>query len=349
MSGLVRVLILLLGVFATSAILTVLLRQYALWASVLDQPTARSSHSAATPRGGGLAIVISFILALGVYSFSMHSIPQGWLIVFVGCGGLISAIGFVDDHRDVSAIVRFLVHVVAASVTVYLLFSPIQVQVLNLNFAPGIVGGAFAVLYIVWMTNLFNFMDGIDGIAGAQAIFVCMAASGICIFSPSSSSAAVGYLSAMLLALSFASLGFLIWNWPPARIFMGDVGSGYLGFAISAFAVITVYENALSVWTWLILPSTFFIDATVTLLRRMANGERWYEAHRSHAYQKFARKYGGHLNVTSWSILLNVIWILPIAWLSAEYPRHGMSLTVLAWLPLITICFWGGAGLRDDE
>ena len=130
---------------------------------------------------------------------------------------------------------------------------------------------------------------------------------------------------------------------------MGDVGSGFLGFAISAFAVTSVYQNILTVWTWLILPSTFFIDATVTLLRRMANGERWYEAHRSHAYQKLARKFGGHLKVTSSSILLNVVWILPMAWLSAKYPRHGMFLTALTWLPLVAICFWCGAGLKDDK
>jgi Fuc2NAc and GlcNAc transferase len=178
------------------------------------------------------------------------------------------------------------------------------------TLAAGWLADALAALYLVWLLNLYNFMDGIDGIAGMEAITVCLGAAALVGLALGIGSAAdIG----LPLLLAGAVAGFLVWNFPPARIFMGDAGSGFLGITLG---ILSLHAGAIApplLWSWLILLGVFVADATVTLLRRLLRGERVYEAHRSHAYQQAARHYGRHLPVTLAVAAVNLAWLTPIA------------------------------------
>jgi Fuc2NAc and GlcNAc transferase len=144
-----------------------------------------------------------------------------------------------------------------------------------------------------------------------------------------------------------AAAGFLIWNWPPARIFMGDAGSGFLGFFVGSIAWATIVRGRLSIWVWLILLGAFIVDATVTLLRRWLRGAHLAEAHRSHAYQRLSRKYRSHLKVTLGILLINGVWLDPLAYAAAARPVWGAGLALLAWVPLIAVAWTAGAGTEE--
>ena len=200
----------------------------------------------------------------------------------------------------------------------------------------GWAGTVLATLGIVWFLNLFNFMDGIDGIAASEAIFV---AAGGALLSPGAAGvAAAGSVFAACCG------GFLLWNWPPAKIFLGDVGSGYLGYVIAVLALAATHDNPVAGWVWLILGGVFFVDATLTLLRRLRRGERVYQAHRSHAYQHLARRWGSHLRVTVAVLMVNVGWLLPCAALAAWHPAYAAVVAALAFVPLVALARAGGSG-----
>ena len=274
-----------------SAGLAGLARRYALAHALVDVPNERSSHSVPTPRGGGLAIALVVLVGVGLLATTGQVGPR--VAVALGGGGaLVAAVGWLDDRRGLSARMRLVVHVAAAIWTVVWLRGMPQLSVGEGAVSLGFAGALLAILGIVWSTNLYNFMDGIDGVAAAEA-------------------ATVGVVGALLLArrepslaliavlLAAAAAGFLVWNWPPARLFMGDVGSGFLGFFFGGLAVASENTHALPALLWLLLLGPFFIDATVTLLRRMARGERWYAAHRTHAYQRAAQAGWSHRRVTA--------------------------------------------------
>jgi Fuc2NAc and GlcNAc transferase len=206
----------------------------------------------------------------------------------------------------------------------------------------GYLGSLLAMLGIVWALNLFNFMDGIDGIAASQAIFMAGAGAVLAILSGMSVST-----SAAALVVAAASLGFLVWNWPPARIFMGDVGSGFLGFVLAVLALAALRERAVMLPVWLILSGVFVIDATVTLLRRVARRERVYEAHRSHAYQWQARRWNSHLRVTMACGLFNLLWLAPWAWLCVRFPAHAGWYVAAALGPLVVLAVVWGSGRQE--
>jgi Fuc2NAc and GlcNAc transferase len=212
----------------------------------------------------------------------------------------------------------------------------------NLVFSSGWFGYVLGVLGVVWTLNLFNFMDGIDGIAASEAVFVGGGAILLGLHTASTDVAAVACI------LCAASAGFLIWNWPPAKIFMGDVGSGYLGYVIAVLAMAATLDNPVAVWVWLILGGVFFVDATVTLARRSLMGERLHEAHRSHAYQWLARRWRSHRRVTLSVLAVNVFWLLPAAWLAMRYPQFAVWSLTGAFVPLIILAIAAGAGLREQ-
>jgi Fuc2NAc and GlcNAc transferase len=195
-----------------------------------------------------------------------------------------------------------------------------------------------AFVALVWLTNLFNFMDGIDGLAGMEA--VCVSGLGAVLLLRDGSVSSV-QLSLMLCA---ASLGFLVWNWPPAKIFMGDVGSGFLGFTLGTLALFFSRTSRALVWPWLILLAAFFVDATVTLSRRMLSRARWYEAHRSHAYQHAAKAFGSHSNVTLAVAAINVGWLFPMAWAACRFSKAGPVFVAVAVIPLVYLTLRFEAG-----
>lgn len=322
---------------ALSLGLTGLVRRYAL-RRLLDVPNARSSHSQPTPRGGGLAILITLGVGLTQFtdqSWGPHSLKGALL------GGLpLAVIGFLDDHFGVPARWRFLVQILSAIWVFWALGGTLPP-----DFMPRWLLMALGVPLLVWLVNLYNFMDGIDGIAGSQALFVfCTAAF---LMMTGKENALDAFEGSVALMAGASTLGFLIWNWPPAKIFMGDVGSGPLGFLIGVLALFSSAEGVLALPVWLILNGVFLVDASLTLLIRLARGDRWYEAHRAHAYQHASRIFQSHLSVTRAVSLINVSWLLPLAWCSMNDPRGGWLYLPLAWLPLGLLALRYRAGHPD--
>jgi len=329
------------AVLVISAILTGMVRRFALAHGVMDIPNERSSHTTATPRGGGLSIVLACSGAFVVFAV-LGIVQIHLLIALVGGGGLVAAIGFLDDRRPVPPAVRLAVHLIAAAWAVGWLGGLPAISVGDRLLLSGWTGYVLAVLAVVWTLNLFNFMDGIDGIAASEAVFVT---GGAVLLSLDSAS---GQVPAMACVFAAACAGFLIWNWPPAKIFMGDVGSGYLGYVIAVLALAAGHTNPTAPWLWLILGGTFFVDATVTLIRRLMSGQRVHEAHRSHAYQWLARRWGSHRPVTLSFLALNVFWLLPAAWLAKRYPQFALLFLAGAFAPLVLLAIGAQAGLRED-
>jgi len=320
-----------------SFFLAQLLRHYALVQRLVDVPNARSSHVVPTPRGGGLAIVLSFLLAVALL-FAMGVISLGVFAAYVGTGGVIAVIGFMDDHGHIAARWRLLGHFAAASWGLFWLGGLPVVTVLGFDFDLVWVGDILAVFYLVWMLNLYNFMDGIDGIASVEAICVCL---GICLLYWISD---VPDLIWLPLFLAASVIGFLWWNFPPARIFMGDAGSGFLGGVLGLLSLHAAWTKPQMLWAWVILLGVFIVDATFTLLRRLFRGDKVYEAHRSHAYQLASRKMGSHMAVTLAVGMINICWLLPVALLVSKFELDGLVGVVVAYAPLVFLALKYRAG-----
>jgi Fuc2NAc and GlcNAc transferase len=321
---------------------TELLRRYALSYGVLDQPNARSSHQRPTPRGGGLAVVVAFVLALSWLCWQNLLTVADWAGL---CGGSIAlaATGFADDHRPLSPGLRWAVHWAAAAWALYLFGRGMSIDFSLFRLRQPWLVLPLAALVVVWMVNLFNFMDGIDGIAGSEALFVALLTAAWL----AQAGAGPGWVLAAL-ALAAASAGFLTRNWPPAKIFMGDVGSGFLGFALSALMIGGVAHFDASPWPWLISIGVFFVDATYTLFHRLRRRQRLADAHRSHAYQILSRRWGGHRPVTLACAAINLLWLAPLAAAAAYWRAWGPLLWGLALLPLVLIAWRTNAGGTND-
>lgn len=288
--------------FALSAYAVRRFQHFALAKGLVDNPNSRSSHKVATPRGGGLV----FVLLWGIAS-ALLALFGAWVfehvLVLLPSALIVAGIGCVDDHGGVSPARRALVHFAAALGGVYLLGGVDVLSFGDFKLHLGWLGALLAVLAIVWSVNLFNFMDGTDGIAGAEALFV-LGIGGAFLWQAGGVGIAV---SVWVLAASVG--GFLVWNWPKASIFMGDVGSGFLGFLIAAFALAGEKWYGVPALLWAVLYTAFWFDATATLIRRIAAGERWYSAHRSHAYQRLHHFGGWSHGKILWAVIvLNVVF-----------------------------------------
>lgn len=328
---------LMLGVLGISLLLTWVLRRYALARSLMDIPNSRSSHSVPTPRGGGVAIVLSFLVASPLLTFFVDvSWPYIWALW--GAGALIAVIGFLDDHGHIAARWRLLAHFSASIWALAWLGGLPPVKLLGVDVNLSWIGHFFAVFYLVWMLNLYNFMDGIDGIASVQAVSACL---GACVIYWLSGDVSLIW---MPLLLAVAVLGFLYWNFPPARIFMGDAGSGFLGLILGLFSLQAAWTSSRFLWVWLILLGVFIVDSTFTLTRRLLRGDKVYEAHRSHAYQFASRQFGRHLPVTLAVMVINVFWLLPIAMCVGLFDLDGSMGMVLAYVPLVLLAIRFHAG-----
>lgn len=298
-------------VVGLSLFMTGALRRYALARSLMDIPNARSSHVVPTPRGGGVAIVVSFLLALPLIA-GIGLVDWSMVWALSGAGAGIAVLGFLDDHGHIAARWRLLGHFAAAIWSLFWLGGLPRVEVFGFTLELDWLGHVLAVVYLVWLLNLYNFMDGIDGIASVEAICVCVGGTLLYVLlSFAGSAQPMAWIMPMLLAA--AVLGFLFWNFPPARIFMGDAGSGFLGITLGVLSLQAAWVAPQLLWSWLILLGVFIVDATFTLLRRLLRGDRVYEAHRSHAYQCASRQFGRHLPVTLIVGGVNLLWLLPIA------------------------------------
>lgn len=323
-----------------SFLLTAALRKYAISRSLMDVPNARSSHVVATPRGGGVAIVVAFVMSLA-FLYAVGMISPSVFIAIAGAGFSIAIIGFMDDHGHIAARWRLLGHFAAAVWLLGWIGGLPPVVLLGISVNLGWAGHALAALYLVWLLNLYNFMDGIDGIASVEAICACL---GACL---------LYWLSGMdsliwePLLLAASVVGFLYWNFPPARIFMGDAGSGFLGMMLGGLSLQAAWVSAPMLWAWLILLGVFIVDATFTLLRRLFRGDKVYEAHRSHAYQFASRHFGKHLPVTFAVGVINLCWLLPIAVCVIRFGLDGVLGVILAYVPLIVLAIRFHAGALE--
>ena len=288
----------LFAVFTLSYMLAGWYRRYALRRDILDIPNARSSHVTPTPRGGGLSFVLSFLGASLAFFLLFPEREALWLAL-VGGGGMVALLGWLDDRYDLSSGVRFLFQGLAAAWALYWLGGLPELSLGSASLTLGWFGYPLAWLGVVWMLNLYNFMDGIDGLTSGQGVIVTTTVGFLLL-------AQHPELAFVALILGSAILGFLVWNWPPAKIFMGDVGSGFLGFVFALLAIYSENTGALPLLSWFALFAVFFIDATATLILRTLRGERWYEAHNTHAYQKAVQAGLSHRQVTLTILLIGV-------------------------------------------
>lgn len=333
-------LVLTAATFLASALLTYAARKLAVARGLLDVPNRRSSHGVPTPRGGGVAIVLATTAALLLLAV-LHEIGMNLFVALVG-GLVVAIVGFVDDYRSLPAGIRLAMHIGVAAWALAWLGGLPPIRIGDTIVSLGAAGYVIGVLGLVWTLNLFNFMDGIDGIAASEAMFIVWSWAWLALMKGDS-----GDVVTVALIFGAACLGFLIWNWPPAKIFMGDVGSGYLGYVIAVLALAAGRKNSVGLLAWLTLGGVFFIDATVTLVRRTIRGERILEAHRSHAYQWLARRWKSHLRSTAAVTIVNFAWLLPCAWLEIAFPRKAGWIAVAALLPLVGMATAAGAGRRE--
>jgi UDP-N-acetylmuramyl pentapeptide phosphotransferase/UDP-N-acetylglucosamine-1-phosphate transferase len=254
---------------------------------VLDHPNERSLHSRPTPRTGGLAIL--FALTTGTAIVAVTTSLPGIFFWIASGAILIATVSAIDDRLELGASSRLATHLAVATLVTLAGLMPAHIEVPGLVWHwPLWVAGVFTVLFIGWMINLYNFMDGMDGFAGGMAIV------GFATYALMGALAAEFTFVWINLVVVFAVAGFLFFNFPPARIFMGDAGSSVLGYLAAAFALWGTNLGVFPLWVPVVVFAPFIIDATVTLLRRLLRGEKVWRAHKSHYYQRLVESGWGH-------------------------------------------------------
>lgn len=298
---------------------------------LLDVPGARSSHSVPTPRGGGLGIVIGCSVAIAILG-GCGILGRPLAASLLVGGGTVATVGFLDDRRSLPVGIRLPMYLLAAAFAIWYLGGLPRLQVGQVMWEAGAWGSLLALIGIVWILNLFNFMDGIDGLAASEACFIGIAAAIFC----GMDADRVG-IGAVALGLAMAAGGFLAWNWPPARLFMGDVGSCYIGYVLACLALADTRLQPAAWQGWILLGGVFVTDATVTLISRIVCGDRLQDAHRGHAYQRLSRHWRSHRAVTMSVIGVNLLWLSPMAWWMHLRPDLAGRILLCSLAPLILI------------
>jgi len=275
-----------------SFILTYIIKNYYIKNTLVDEINERSSHSVPTPHGGGIAIAITWFAGL-IYLY-LTDVIDTQLFYALMLGIIISVVSFFDDIYELSAKVRLLAQSLVSFGGLYFLGGLGSLDFGLFSIDNQLVTNLFAFLLIVWFINLYNFLDGINGYAGSEALFLALA--GFVLFG-----------GAHFLVLAVAVLGFLYWNFGNAKIFMGDVGSTLLGYSVAIFTLYYANQEPTNLWIWIVLFGLFWFDATLTLIRRKLNGEQLSKAHKKHAYQRLNQSGWSHFKVTNYSIVINII------------------------------------------
>ena len=306
--------LIILLVFLLSAGLTRYLCHPAAKLRILDAPNERSLHEIPVPRTGGLAVIAALLVGSLPFALTSLLIP-GVASVMAGVT-LIAIVSFVDDRSGVSAKFRLL-------------------QLPGWQWSwPSAVSLVFTGLFLIWMTNLFNFMDGMDGFAGGMTLL------GFGAYAVLGWQAGEALFTVASLIVAAAAAGFLVFNFPPAKIFMGDVGASVLGFLSACLSLWADSEKIFPIWVGILVFSPFIVDATVTLLNRLVAGRRVWEAHRSHYYQRLVQFGWGHKK----TVILE--YVLMIAAGLSGNMAVGLS-PQGQWILIIVWCFvYLGLGLR---
>jgi len=305
----------------------------------MDIPNERSSHITPTPRGGGIAFVATSLIGFLLLLLN-DGLNRTELLALCCAGSIVAIAGHLDDRQKISgATVRLFLHAISAVILIVGVGIPSELALFDQTVNTGIVGSILGVVYLVWLLNLFNFMDGTDGIAASEAIFVLLAGALLSyhVLSDANHSAAA-------IVLAASTFGFILYNWSPAKIFMGDVGSGYLGIVVAGLSLIAANQDPELLWVWIILLAVFVSDATVTLIRRLLRKQKPHVAHRSHAYQHLAIRLNSHAKVSLLVLAVNIAWLLPIAFLVADKQLAGTTGVIIAYVPLLIAALAFGAG-----
>ncbi|MCT7551354.1 glycosyltransferase family 4 protein [Aliarcobacter butzleri] len=301
--------------FLISFSLTYFIKNYMIKKSLVAVVNERSSHTTPTPHGGGIALAITWFIGL-FYLYFIGEISSNLFYALL-FGAVISIVSFFDDIYELSPKIRLMVQAIVAIGGLYFLggFETFTFVIFDIQNA--IFTNIFAFFMIIWFINLYNFLDGINGYAGSEAIFLALA--GFILFSGNH-----------FLVLAVAVLGFLFWNWNKAKIFMGDVGSTLLGYNIAIFTIYYANEQASNFWIWIILFGVYWFDATLTLIRRKLNKEKLSQAHKKHGYQRLTQSGWSHYKVTNFSIGLNIILFFIVYFVSNIFVAFILALIVLA-------------------
>jgi Fuc2NAc and GlcNAc transferase len=301
------------------------------YTGLIDIPNSRSSHKKPTPSGGGIALA-SVILVANLGAFS--TCPE----FFIG-GLIISVIGLIDDIRSLSVWPRLMTQFLV--VTLIIVFLPAYNPIKGI---PITIVKIVLIFSGVWFINLYNFMDGIDGLAGGYA----NAASVGFLFCLSNGLPVEPWNIDIYKQLIYITIPFLIFNWSPAKIFLGDIGSTFLGFTFFSLGARGLIHGNYLMYAFIVIMSFFWIDATITLVRRFFLHKKVFTAHKEHAFQKAAAKYG-HWRVSCFIILVTLFWLNPMANLTIKYAQYGPILTLVSILPVLVIILIFKPGLTVDN
>ncbi|MDN5088798.1 MraY family glycosyltransferase [Aliarcobacter butzleri] len=294
--------------------LTYFIKNYMIKKSLVATINERSSHSVPTPHGGGIAIAITWFIGL-FYLYFIGQIENNLFYALL-FGAVISIVSFFDDIYELSPKVRLIIQAIVAIGGLYFLggFETLTFGIFDIQNS--IFTNIFAFFMIIWFINLYNFLDGINGYAGSEAVFLSLA--GFILFGGNH-----------FLVLAVAVLGFLYWNWNKAKIFMGDVGSTLLGYNVAIFTIYYANQEPTNFWIWIILFSVYWFDATLTLIRRKLNKERLSQAHKKHAYQRLTQAGWSHYKVTNYSIGLNILLFAIVYFISNIFVAFLLAFVVL--------------------
>jgi Fuc2NAc and GlcNAc transferase len=334
--------LLLAAAFTVSLIGSSLYSGFALRRGIIAKQNARTLHDRVVARGGGIVFATTFFLAV-IVAWLLGELPRAVMLCF-GPGAIGAAVaGFIDDVHDVSPMKKLLIQIGLAIWIATTFITVLYAPALRGVPAPWLLAVAFTLLFPVWLINVYNFIDGIDGLAATGAVIICVAAA--LVLSMSGGDSMFISLFALLAAVT---VGFLHVNLPPARVFMGDAGSIFLGYCFSALILATMISAQITPWTWLCILGYFFADTTATGLWRLVHVKKWYREHRSHAYQNLARIHGSHARVTYGVALYQILWGLPLAVWSATHREWGIVAAALALAPAMLWSIRYGPRLSSD-
>lgn len=315
-----------------------LLRPYLTASGMIDLPGARRSHAAPTPRGGGLAMAAACLPLLALLSLFDAEL---WSLVMSALA--LTLLGWLDDRHELGVKRRLLVHCLVA---VMLVASMGGIEGLLIGQQPWAAFwplSLLAVLLAVWLINLHNFMDGADGLASSQAVWVALAFGVLLLMHDRVLAAAACF------CLAFSCIGFLVWNRPPARVFMGDAGSLLIGGMVAWMCLFSVAVDPRNLWIGLIITAVFVVDASLTLLRRIARGERWYTPHRQHAYQVLISDGWKHGQVLMLYVATNLLLVLPASVMALRYRDLGFWLAGLVYVLLTLGWAWIQMATKGEQ
>jgi len=332
MNDTVQINVMLLSVFAGTTVGIYFYRQLAIHYKIIATKNFRTLHRYDIPKGGGLIFSLASIITIS-YLWA-RGIITGNTALPISIGGTIATLfGFLDDIIHLPAITKFIIQIILSAFTlIWFLWMPLLSMTDQVSFNFYLLISPIILLALVWMINLYNFMDGIDGMAASGTVFICVVIGALLLLIQNDF--ATGLIVAIL---GISCLSFLLHNWPPAKVFMGDAGSLFLGYIFGVLIIKTIIDGNISIWTWLIVFGYFVSDTTTTLIVRIFRVKKWYGAHRSHAYQNLARIWDNHLKVVSLVMLYHLVWLLPLAIGSVLFRQYQEAACILAIIPVI---FW---------